>query len=495
MSGTLGIAAILYARAVLTQAACRGMTRATIISGDFMRRSLFAAAAIALVATPATAQDAPTTPAGKDALDLLTRGIAFKTYKGAGQVPAYAAYLKERLIAGGFADAEIAFVPSGETGYLTARYPGRDRKAKPLVILAHMDVVTADPKDWTRDPFTPVVENGYVFGRGALDNKADLSVVVATLRKLRQAKFVPARDIVLLLTGDEETEMKTTAASAAALSDAALVLNADGGGGALTDDGKPEIYGLQAAEKIYGDFTLTTTDAGGHSSRPGANNAIVRLMAAAQRIAAYRFPTQINEVTRAYLTANAGSAPAPVAAAMRAFVANPQDEAAANTLSALPEYVGQVRTTCVMTQISGGHAPNALPQAASANVNCRIFPGTSRAAIQAKLTELAADPQVKIAFRDNGTLEADASPLDPKVMAAVKSAVATRGAGIPIAPAMSAGATDSMHFRARGIPAFGVGSVYIKPNDIFAHGLNERLPVSTLDPGVVHWESLLRTLG
>jgi acetylornithine deacetylase/succinyl-diaminopimelate desuccinylase-like protein len=247
-----------------------------------MTRSACALAATLLVALPAaaSAQEAPRTPAGQHALKLLTRGIAFKTHPGAGQVPAYAAFLKAELVAAGFADADVVFTPMGETGYLTARLAGRDRRAKPVVLLAHMDVVTANPADWTRDPFTPVVENGYVYGRGALDNKADLSVMIATLTKLKRAGFVPRQDVVLLLTGDEETEMRTTAAAAAALSGAGLVLNGDGGGGQLDETGKPEIYGLQAAEKVYGDFTLATADPGGHSSRPGANNAIGRLTAA-----------------------------------------------------------------------------------------------------------------------------------------------------------------------------------------------------------------------
>jgi acetylornithine deacetylase/succinyl-diaminopimelate desuccinylase-like protein len=199
-------------------------------------------------------------------------------------------------------------------------------------------------------------------------------------------------------------------------------------------------------------------------------------------------------VTRAFLLANAATAPAPIAAAMRAFVADPKNATAADTLSASPEYIGQVRTTCVVTQIAGGHAPNALPQSATANVNCRIFPGTSRATVQAKLVQLVADPKVTVTFRDNGTLETGASPLSAEVMTAVKRAVTARAPGIPIVPAMSAGATDSMHFRARGIPAYGVGSVFIRAEDVFAHGLNERVPVATLDPGVAHWEALLRSL-
>lgn len=459
-----------------------------------MRRIL---AALTLATLPAAglAQDAPTTPAGQEALTLLTKGIAFKTVEGAGQVPAYAAYLKQQLVAAGFNAADVVFTPMGETGYLTARYPGRDRKAKPTVVLAHMDVVEADPKDWTRDPFVPVVEDGYVFGRGSLDNKANLSLVVATLMKLKREKWTPRADVVLLLTGDEETNMKTTQAAAEALKDAALVLNADAGGGALGEDGKPIIYGLQAAEKVYGDWHLTITDPGGHSSRPGPDNAIASLAAAVGRIVAYRFPPQQNEITKASLAGTAAGTPGPLGAAMKAFAANPQDAAAADLISADKRYVGQIRTTCVPTMFNGGHAPNALPQRAMANINCRIFPGTPRAEIEKKLNEMVADPKVKVTFADNGTIEAGASPLEPRVVNAVKAAVAKRAPGLAVLPLQEAGATDSMHFRARGIPSFGVGGVFMKPGEIFAHGLNERVPVATIDPGIVWWEGLLKTLG
>lgn len=459
-----------------------------------MRLLLAVLAATAL--TPAVfAQDAPATPAGKEALALLTKGIAFQTVEGKGQVPAYAAYLKQQLVSAGFADADVAFTPVGETGYLTARYAGKDRKAKPTVVLAHMDVVAADPKDWTRDPFTPVVENGYVYGRGSLDNKANLSLVVATLMKLKREKWVPQHDLVLVLTGDEETQMKTTKAAADAYKGAGLVLNADAGGGALGEDGKPIVYGLQAAEKVYGDWHLTVTDPGGHSSRPGPNNAIASLAAAVVRIASYKFPPQQNEITKASLAGTAAGTPGALGAAMKAFAANPQDSAAADVISADPRYVGQIRTTCVPTMFNGGHAPNALPQRAMANINCRIFPGTPRAEIEKKLGELVADPKVKVEFADNGTIEAGASPLDPKVVNAVKAQVAKRAPGLAVLPLQEAGATDSMHFRAHGIPSFGVGGVFMKPGEIFAHGLNERVPVATIDPGIVWWEGLLKALG
>ena len=288
--------------------------------------------------------------------------------------------------------------------------------------------------------------------------------------------------------------MKTTKAAADANKGAGLVLNADAGGGALGDDGKPIVYGLQAAEKVYGDWHLTITDPGGHSSRPGPRNAIASLAAAVVRIAAYRFPPEQNEITRASLAATAEGTPGPLGDAMRVFVANPKDTAAADIISADPRYVGQVRTTCVPTLFNGGHAPNALPQRATANINCRIFPGTPRAAIEKQLIALTADPTIDVRLFDNGTIEAGASPLDPRVMSAVRAAVAKRAPGLTVAPMQEAGATDSMHFRARGIPSFGVGGVFMKPGEIFAHGLNERVPVATLDPAVVWWEDLLKAL-
>lgn len=460
-----------------------------------MRHLITAFVASAFIPAAVLAQNEPATPAGREALTLLTKGIAFKTVQGQGQVPAYAAYLKQQLVSAGYSDGDVTFVPMGETGYLTARYPGRDRKAKPTLVLGHMDVVQADPKDWARDPFTPVVEGGYVFGRGSLDNKAGVSMVVATLMKLKREKWVPRRDVVLVLTGDEETIMKTTHAAAQAFKDAGLVLNADAGGGALGDDGKPIAYGLQAAEKVYGDWHLVITDPGGHSSRPGPRNAIASLAGAVTRIAAYRFPPQQNEITKASLAGTAAGTPGPLGAAMKAFSDNPNDMTAAELISADPRYVGQIRTTCVPTMFNGGHAPNALPQRAMANVNCRIFPGTPRAEIEKKLVELIADPTIKIDLFDNGTIEAGASPLDPKVMAAVRAATAKRAPGVPVLPLQEAGATDSMHFRALGIPSFGVGGVFMKPGEIFAHGLDERVPVATFDPGITWWEDLLKTLG
>lgn len=456
--------------------------------------TLLASAALTLSPLPAAAQDAPTTPAGREALEILKEAVAIPTVAGRGQVPVLAERFKARLLAAGFAPADVAFTRMGETGYFTARYPGRDRAAKPILVIGHMDVVEANPADWQRDPFKPTVENGFVYGRGALDNKADVSMMLASLLKLKRERWVPARDIVLAFSGDEETGMLTTRAMAEALKNAELVLNVDAGGGELAADGKPFVYSVQAGEKTYVDYKLTLTDPGGHSSRPGKTNAIAGMGAALAKIAAHRFPPQLSPLTKAYWQGTAPQAPAEVAAAMRAFAANPNDAQAAEVLSGRPEYVGLVRTTCVPTMIAGGHAPNALPQSVTANVNCRVFPGTSREAVKAVLAGVIADPKIAIAISEISGIEAPESPLRKDVMAAIEKAVHQRAPGLAIVPGMSAGATDSMHFRSRGIPAFGVSATFIRPEDEFAHGLNERLPVATLDPGVRQFETLLRTI-
>jgi acetylornithine deacetylase/succinyl-diaminopimelate desuccinylase-like protein len=458
-------------------------------------RTLPHLAAALLPALFAPAALAQSTPGGREALDILTEAIAVPTVAGRGQVPVLAEGIEARLLAAGFAPADIKFTPVGETGYLTARLPGRDRKAKAILVLGHLDVVEAKASDWERDPFKPVVENGFVYGRGATDNKGNVAMVLAAALKLKREGWKPSRDVVFAFSGDEETQMKTTHAMADALAGGVdLVLNSDSGGGRLAEDGAPIAYSLQAGEKTYGDFRLTVTDPGGHSSRPGKTNAIATMAAAVGRIAAYRFPPQVSPLTRAYWLGTAPNAPAADAQAMRAFAADPNDAHAAETLSDQREYVGLVRTTCVPTLIQGGHAPNALPQSVTANINCRIFPGTPRVEIRKKLAELVGDPAIKIEFIDNGTIEAPESPLRKDVLSAVTTAVHQRAPGLAVVPNMSAGATDSMHFRARGVPSFGVSAIFMKPSDDFSHGLNERVPLATLDPGVQQYETLLRTL-
>jgi carboxypeptidase PM20D1 len=457
-----------------------------------MRSITLALLAFAALTTPAQAQTNPQAEA--QALELLKRGIAFRTVQGPGnQTPQYAEYLKTQLIAGGFAAEDIRIVRYDDTAYLVARYRGTT-KAKAINISAHMDVVEAKPQDWQRDPFTPVIENGYIFGRGATDMKYDLSTMVATLIQLKREGFKPSRDIFLLASGDEETTMKTTQLLAAEYSRAELVLNIDGGGGEYDEDGQPVLWGLQGAEKTYADFELTFTNPGGHSSAPRKPNAIYQLAQALDKIAAYDFPPQINDVTRASFQAGLPTAGPEEAKAVRAFLANQNDPAALAWFRARPGLVGQIQTTCVATMVNAGHATNALPQRATANINCRIFPGTSVEAIQARLTEIVADPAMQIRALDSGAIASPASPLRPDLVRIMTNAIHARFPDVPIVPAMSAGASDSMWFRARGVPSYGVSPMFIKGSDSYSHGLNERTPLSEIGPSIVFYRTVLREL-
>jgi acetylornithine deacetylase/succinyl-diaminopimelate desuccinylase-like protein len=455
-------------------------------------RALFAALALALSA-PAWA--GPNPAAEAQTLDILQRAIAFRSVQGPGnQTPQLAAYLKEVLVAGGFPANDITITPSDDTAYLVARYRGADPRLKPLLLSGHMDVVEAKPADWTRDPFTPIIENGYIFGRGATDMKFDDALMIASLIDLKRQHFVPKRDVVLILSGDEETTMATTRKLAEQFADAYMVLNGDGGGGTLSEDGKPAYYSLEGAEKAYADYELTFTNPGGHSSAPRKDNAIYDLARVLTRIGNYHFKPELNDVTKAYFLAAADRAEPRMAAAMRAFAADPTNQAAIETLASDPEHVGQIGTTCVATMVEAGHAPNALPQRATANINCRIFPGTSFKQVQDILVGIADDPRMHIHFDDGVTTTSPPSPMRADVTAAVKEGLAGAYPGVPIVPSMAAGASDNMWFRVRGVPSYGTAPIFIKDSEDFSHGLNERTPLANIAPGVVFWKVLIKRL-
>lgn len=277
--------------------------------------------------------------------------------------------------------------------------------------------------------------------------------------------------------------------------DAEFLLNADAGGGTLDEQGKPVLYEIQAAEKSYADFLLTVTSPGGHSSEPDpSHNAIYKLAKALDAVGAYAFPVRHNDITLASLKALGRHNSGPLAEAMRQFAAHPGDAKAAAIISADPAYVGQVRTTCVATMLDAGHALNALPQRADANVNCRIFPGVSVASVKAKLAQVIDNPAVEISVRPPPPVESPASPLRPHVMAAVAATIHQRFPGVEVVPGMSSGASDSMYFRNAGVPCYGVSPNFAKPNDTFAHGLNERLPAAEVPAALDFWHSLLPRL-
>ncbi len=453
------------------------------------------ACAALLAFSSAHAQSTDHHRADAQALDLAKQAIALRSVRGPeNQTPRVAALFKSALVAGGFSEADVTITPVDDTAFLLARWRGQDPSLEPLLICGHMDVVEAKPADWQRDPFTPVIENGLLYGRGASDMKLDAALAVAALIELRREGYRPRREILLAFSGDEETTMKTTELLAKELAKAEMVLNVDGTGGQLDPQGKPQYFTWSAAEKTYADFELTVTSPGGHSSRPYEPNAINQLAAALVRIGAYRFKPELNELTRAYFVAAARYERPEIAAAMRAFAADPADPKAITVLRAQPATIGKIGTTCVATMISGGHAANALPQRATANINCRIFPGHPRAQIMEELRRAAADPAVQFKDITQGSVATDASPLRPDVANAITKAIHLGYPGVAVFPTMSAGASDSMWFRSEHIPSYGVSPLFIKDSDRFSHGRNERIPVADVQPSMEYMLSLFRDL-
>ena len=448
---------------------------------------LTVAAMMMSTASPAAAQAPVASSAVEEAIALLGQSIAFRSVEGSPDTLRYAEHLAAILKKGGIVDVDVD--NSGPAPTLVAIYQGESDE-KPIVLSGHMDVVEAKAEDWGRDPFAMTRDGDYLIGRGAVDNKWGVTMMVMTLLRLKKEGFAPKRDIILALSGDEETQMKSTATLAERFSDAGLVLNSDGGGGTLTEEGKALAYNLQTAEKTYADYEIAFTNPGGHSSRPSKDNAIYRLARAIDRIGAYEFPAQASETTIEFFRQTGAMTSGGLGKAMIRFAENPKDKKALKTLRADPEYVGQTGTTCVATMLAGGHALNALPQRAAVSVNCRIFPGVTPDSVKETLAEIIDDPQAEIRFIDPPTYS-DASPMREDVLAALRKAVDQRHPGLAIIPQMSAGATDSLYFRAKGVPSYGVSGLFMKPSDDFTHGLNERAPVSAVAGALDHWHTLL----
>ena len=438
----------------------------------------------------------------RTALEIYRHIISIRSAAGHGNVPQVANYLADRFRDGGFDDADIHVLPqtlsSGEeTASLVVRYEGNDSSGRePILLIAHMDVVDALPKDWERDPFTLVEEDGYFFGRGTLDDKFGITTLSTTFLRLKAAGFVPNRDLILGFTGDEESGMETTRSLATEyreLTDAEYVLNADGGGGFLDHDGKAIAYLIQAAEKTFASFELTIRNPGGHSSLPRPDNAIYELATVLKNIEAYTFPTQINDITRGYFEKSAAVTAAPVGDAMHRFAANPHDEEALAVLGQYPEHYSVTRTTCVATMLSAGHAANALPQSATATVNCRIFPGVAVDDVRAKLFEVGAIDTLEIKIMGE-PVSSPASPINEEVNAAVTNAVHKQHPDIPIIPYMAPYGTDGKIMRLAGLPTYGVMGLFGKPEDEFAHGLNERVQVDVFFGALEYWYDMLTDL-
>jgi acetylornithine deacetylase/succinyl-diaminopimelate desuccinylase-like protein len=427
---------------------------------------------------------------------LFERVIAFKTSVGLGQVPAMAAYLAGEFRAAGFPEADIHIFPLGETASMVVRYRGDGSGGRPILLMAHMDVVTANREEWQRDPFTLVEEKGFFFGRGSFDIKGGLTCEAVTFLRLKAEGFVPKRDLIIMFTGDEETTQNTTADLAKNHRDqidADFALNADAGNATLDETtGTPLFFSLGTAEKSYASYDLTVTNPGGHSSLPRADNAIYELADALKKVQAYRFPIMWNDTTLGYFKGIGKLTPGPLGQAMQQFGANPRDQKAAALLAESPTYVGMTRTTCVPTLLRGGHAENALPESATVTVNCRIFPGIDPSAVKATLQGIVG-PKVGIA--NVGTPSwSNASPLRADVLAAVSKALHVRYPGVPIVPMQEPGLSDAVYTRGIGIASYGVGAGFIKDSDDFMHGLNERVPIKSFYDYLDFWYVLVRDL-
>ena len=433
--------------------------------------------------------------------DIYRDVIAFRTARGQQQVPAMVAYLVDRFRKAGFSDADIQvtdYDSEGEkTQGLMVTYRAKPGSTeKPIVLLGHMDVVDALAKDWVRPPFTLTEEEGYFFGRGTTDNKYGITNLTATFLRLKQEGWQPSRDLVLVFSGDEETGMISTRAQAkyvAANIDPEYVLNSDAGGVALAEDGTPVAFRVQSAEKTFATYELTVTNPGGHSSRPRSDNAIYELADALGKIAAYRFPVRATDLTRSYFGTAGKLTPGDLGQAMLRFAADPTDQSAIAALQANPETVGTLGTTCVATMLQAGHAENALPQSATATVNCRIFPGEGAAATEARLKDVIGNDKVAFKLVTNVT-ESPESKLRDDVKAALRTSLDKRYPGITILPYMESGGTDGMHYRTLGYDTVAMSGSAMKASDMFAHGLNERLPVASFYGGLDHWYWLLKDL-
>jgi len=418
--------------------------------------------------------------------------VETNTTLSAGDCTLAAHRMADRLRQAGFADADLhVFTDPAhpKEGGLVAIYPGQDKKAKAVLLLAHIDVVEAKREDWTRDPFKLVEEGGKFYARGSLDDKAEAAIWVDTLIRYRQEKFKPRRTLKLALTCGEETAGAFNGAewlvtNQHALIDAAFAIN-EGAVGELDAQGNRLVLEVQAGEKFPQDYRLEVTNPGGHSSRPVKNNAIYHLAGALEKVAAYEFPTQFTDASRAYFTGmaqiQAGKGNRDVADAMNAFVKNPDDAQAIALVAAKdPSWNATLRTTCVATMLDGGHATNALPQRARANINCRIFPGVSAESVRQKLQEIVADPEVKVTTLGTRSGTVGPPPLTPQILGPLQKLAQQFWPGVPVLPILQAGATDGAFLNAGGIPTYGIDPLFAGPDLGNIHGLNEYVGVQSL---------------
>jgi acetylornithine deacetylase/succinyl-diaminopimelate desuccinylase-like protein len=438
--------------------------------------------------------------------DIFRELIEINTTDSVGNTTQAAEAMAKRLKDAGFPAADIQVLgPNDRKGNMVARFRGSGAK-KPVLIIGHLDVVEARREDWTTDPFQFVEKDGYFYGRGTQDMKVDDAILVTTLIRFLRERYRPDRDLILALTADEEggksNGVDWLLKNHRELIDAEFVLNADAGG-LTTSHGKPVNVDLEASEKQYADFQLTALNPGGHSSLPTPDNAIYHISGALSRLEHAPFPVELNSVTRTYFERRAPLETGPTKADMNGILHNPPDPAAVARLSQDPRYNSMLRTTCVATRLNAGHANNALPQTAQANVNCRILPGHSAEETRQTLIRVFGDPKVAVRFvASNGEVQ-DRAPEGkgfptvlppPDVLRPLERVAAEMWPGAPVIPEMETGASDSVHTMAAGIPSYGVNGIGIDQDDIRAHGKDERVRVASYFEGVDFYYRFLKAM-
>ena len=414
--------------------------------------------------------------------------------------------MQKRLLDGGFPESDLSLMgPSESKQNLIVRYRGSGIR-KPILVMAHLDVVDAKRSDWTTDPFQFVEKDGYFYGRGTQDMKDSVSILVADFIRFRREGYQPDRDLILALTADEENGpddgVNWLIKNHQELLNVDFAINPDSGGVEL-DHGKPLVVGVEAAEKLYADYVLTTTDRGGHSSLPRRDNPIFRLTAALNRLERSPFPFELNAVTRGYFSSLASRVSAVDTAAIHGILQKPPDVEGFKHLSQNVYYNALLRTTCVPTRLWAGHANNALPQTASANVNCRILPGHSAEEVRQDLIRVFSDPNIIVKYGNFAGQLFDSAPdsksfapltIRPDVIHAVQQIAAQMWPGTPVIPEMETGASDSVYTIIGGIPTYGISGIALKNDDIRAHGKDERLPVESFYRGLDFFYLYLKAL-
>jgi len=440
-----------------------------------------------LLALPAQAQNA--TPDQRAFRDIYRELVETNTTLSAGDCTLAASRMAARLKTAGFSDRDLHIVTAPghpKEGGLVAVLPGSDPKAKAILLLAHLDVVEAKREDWARDPFKFIEEDGYFYGRGTADDKAQAAIWVDMLARFKKDGFKPRRTLKMALTCGEESAPFNGARDLAerqrALIDAEFALN-EGGWGRMDEKGKRVYLGINAGEKTNQNFRLEVTNPGGHSMRPVKDNAIYHLSAGLMKIGAYDFPVQTTDSSRAFFAKMGPQIGGAMGAAMTAFARNPKDAAAAARLASDPAYNAMLRTTCVATMLDAGHATNALPQRAGANVNCRIFPGSTPAQVKDRLAALMSDPQIKLTIQPGRGESGPAPKLTDMVMKPILAAAAKRWPDVPVVPMLEIGATDASHLSRAGIPTYGFTGIFFEPDGSRLHGLNERVRVRAVYDG------------